>query len=72
MGVDNISLLPILIVHQGDPGVTVRVVFNRHHFGGDVVLVALKVDDPVKTLVTSTSATAGNYTAIVPTFRAMN
>jgi hypothetical protein len=70
--VKNISLLTILVIYEGNPGVTVRVILDRHHFSRDVVLVALEVHDAVKTFVTSTPATASNHTAIISTFRAMN
>jgi hypothetical protein len=36
------------------------------------VLVALKVNDPIKTFVTSAPAAAGDYTTIIPTFGTVN
>jgi hypothetical protein len=40
----NIPLFSILILKQGYSGIAIRIVFNFCDFGGDIVLVAAKVD----------------------------
>jgi hypothetical protein len=44
---EDISFFSIGVMEQGDPGRTIGVVFNGENFGGNFLLVPLKVDDPI-------------------------
>ncbi len=48
---EDVALLSVLVVEEGDPRVAVRVVLHVSNLGGNGVLVALEVDDSVTTLV---------------------
>jgi hypothetical protein len=60
----DISLLTIGIEQQGNIGGTVWIIFNGSHFGRDINLVALEVNDAVFSLMASTNV-AGCYAAII-------
>ena len=61
---EDVALLTVGVVQQGDPGVAVGVVLNGGHPGRHAVLVPTKVDDPVLLLVAAT-AVAGRLAAVV-------
>jgi hypothetical protein len=62
----NIALFSITIVEEGNSGIPVRIIFNFCHPRGDIELIALEVNHPVETFVTTTPVTAGNDTSIIP------
>src|SRR5438552_491874 len=51
LGGQDVRLLAVLVLQQGDPGRPVGVVLDADHRGPDVVLAALEVDDAVPPLV---------------------
>ena len=53
-GGDNVTLLAVGIMQQGNPGRAIRIVLDRIDLGGDAVLVAAKVDQPVTLLMPAT------------------
>src|SRR3954462_1038085 len=50
----DVALLAVGVIEQGDAGRAVRVVLDRRDLGRDAVLLALEVDDPVAALVAPT------------------
>src|SRR5437763_319359 len=62
-GRQDVALLAVEIVQQGDAGVAVGVVLDRRHLGRHPVLVPLEVDDPVALLV-PTAAVAGRLASV--------
>src|SRR5690606_9946152 len=54
-GRDNVTLLSIRVVQESDAGRAVGIVLNSSHLGGNPILVAAEVNQPVHPLVTATS-----------------
>src|ERR1044072_6392457 len=62
---DDVTLLAVLVSDQRDVRGTIRIVFDLRNAAGHAVLVALEVDDPVKTLVTAATTSHRDTTIIV-------
>jgi hypothetical protein len=60
---EDISFFSIGVMEQSDPGRTIGVVFNGEDFGGDLLLVPLKVDDPIPPFMASSSM-PGRYPSV--------
>jgi hypothetical protein len=69
---ENVPLFSVLVEKESNPGIAVGIVLNCCDFCRNIVLIALKVDEPVKLFMTPTATTAGNYTTIIAAFRAMD
>ncbi len=63
----NITLLTISIYHQSDTAGTVGVILYRFHGSGDVILIALEVDNTIQTFVTTTYVAHSHFTGIITT-----
>src|SRR5918998_4818534 len=61
---EDVALLAVVVVQEGDVGRTVRVVLDRRDRGGDTVLAPLEVDETIGGLV-SAADVAGGYAAVV-------
>ena len=59
----DVALLAVEVVEQGDAGIAVGVVLDGGHLGRHPVLVPLEVDDPVLLLVAA-AAVAGGLAAV--------
>src|SRR6185295_4980129 len=59
---EDVALLAIGVVQQGDAGGAVRIVFDRRHLRRDAVLVALEVDGAVLLLVTAADEAGADAT----------
>jgi hypothetical protein len=64
LGGEDVALLAVVVVQQQDAAAAVGVVLDGRHLGGDAVLVAPEVDDPVLALVAATTVT-GRLAAVV-------
>src|SRR5581483_11132716 len=64
-GVQDVALLAVRVLDEGDTRRAIRIVLDLAHRGGDAVLVALEVDDPVLLLVPATEATHRDVPVIV-------
>jgi hypothetical protein len=62
---EDVALLTICIVNQRDPRGAVGIVLDGSHAAGNTDFVTLEVDDTVAALVTATTATDGDATAVV-------
>jgi len=62
---EDISLHSISVLHEGDTAGTIGIVLDGENFSNDVDLAALKVDETILTLVTTTDVTAGDTTLVV-------
>src|SRR5262249_48210285 len=62
-GGQDVALLAVVVVEQGDAAVAVRVVLDGRHGGRHAVLVPLEVDDAVLLLVAATTV-AGRLAAV--------
>src|SRR5690606_30322048 len=58
----DVSLLAVHVVEEGDTRIAVGVVFDPGHLGGHAVLVAAEVDDPIPLLVTPAAMAGGDPT----------
>ena len=67
----DVALLAVDVVEQGDAGVAVRVVLDGGDLGGHAVLGAPEVDDAVAPLVATTTVTRGDATVGVAARRAL-
>ena len=65
VGSDDITLLAILILDQGDAGAAVRIILDGHNGCGALVFVAEEVDDAVHPLVAAADVTYGHLTGVV-------
>src|SRR5687768_10568379 len=63
VGGQDVTLLAVGVMDQSDVRRAVRIVFDGRHLAGNSVLVALEVDSPVATLV-STPAPAHRHMAV--------
>ena len=70
-GLEHVALLAIRVGDERDARGAVRVVLDRRHRAGNVLLVPLEVDDPVQTLVTATTPPAGEFAGVVAAARAL-
>src|SRR5215211_3318593 len=61
----NIALLAVSIVQQGDPRAAIRIVLNARDFGRHAVLIALEVDNPVSALGATTTMPHSHAALIV-------
>src|SRR5690606_23468692 len=52
---EDVALLPVGVVQEGDTSVAVGVVFDAGDLGGDAVLVAAEIDDAIPLLVAATA-----------------
>src|SRR3990172_485579 len=66
LGCQDVPLLPVRVVQQGDAGGAVRVVLDRRHLGGHAVLVPLEVDDAVEALVPAAAVPHRHFPLTVP------
>src|SRR3954462_4709606 len=62
---EDVALLAVRVVQQGDARRAVRVVFDRRDLGRHAVLVALEVDDTVALLVAAAAPPRGELAAVV-------
>jgi hypothetical protein len=63
LGGNYIAFVAILIVNQGNTGVSVGVVFYRLHTASDILFIPLKVDLAQKSLVAPTLVPDGHLAA---------
>ena len=68
---DDVSLLSVFVLHEGDAGAAVRIILDGLNGRGALVLGAAEVDDAVHTLVTATEVTHGHLTGVVASARAL-
>lgn len=61
----DVALLTIRVVNQGDPSGAVRIVLDRRHLTGNADLVALEVDDAVAALVATPAAAHRDAAAVI-------
>jgi hypothetical protein len=57
---DDVALLAVRVLHEGDVGRAVRVVLNGDHTRGLVKAFALEIDAPVELLVAAAAAARGH------------
>src|ERR1700733_13598472 len=62
---ENVALLAVDVVKEGDARGAVRIVFDRGDAGGDADLVTAPVDDAVALLVTAASKTARDAAVVI-------
>src|SRR5205085_11824705 len=62
---DNVTLLTIGIMQQGNVGRAVRIVFDGGDFGRNARLVALEIDDAILALVAAAAPPHGNVAVAV-------
>ena len=65
LGGQNVALLAVHVVQQGDPGAAVRIVLDRVDHGGNAVLVAAEVDQPQMPLVAAAAMPGGDHALVV-------
>src|SRR6185369_12250870 len=65
LGVQDVALLAVLVLHQRDTRRAIRIVLDLAHRGRLAEAVALEVDDAVLPLVTTTDATHRDVAVIV-------
>src|SRR6476646_8801787 len=63
--VDDVALLPILVLHERDARRAIRIVLDLAHRGRLAEAVALEVDDPVLPLVPTPDATHRDVAVVV-------
>ena len=68
---DNVTLLTIGIMQQGNVGRAVRIVFDGGDFGRNARLVALEIDDAILALVAAATTAHGNVAIIVASRNAL-
>ena len=61
----NIAPFAIGITQQCNPRRPIRIVFNGLDFGRDIFLVALEIDQAIKTLMPATAMIRGNSAGVV-------
>ena len=64
---NDIALLSVVIVEQGDVGCAVGIVFDRGHFRWDVLFVSLEIDQAIKLFVSTTDMTGSDMAVMVTT-----
>src|SRR5690606_34236539 len=70
VGGEDVALLAVGVVEQGDAGAAVRVVLDRGDLGGHAFLVATtEVDDAVATLVAAATEARGDAPVVVAAAR---
>ena len=62
---NDVAAFAIGVEHESDVGRAVRIVFDAFNAGGNSILIALEVDDAIRTLGTATLMTAGDMTVVV-------
>ena len=62
---DDVALLAVFVLHEGDVSAAVRIVFEGEHSRGHVNLVALEVDDTILLTVTAAAMTDGDAAVAV-------
>ena len=65
VGGEDVALLAVFVLDQGDEARAVGVVLDRLDGGGDAVLVALEVDDAVELLVAAAAVLGGDDAVVV-------
>src|SRR5262249_30579026 len=65
VGRQDVGLLAVLVLQQGDAGGAVGVVLDGQDVGPDVVLAALEVDDAVHALVAAAAEAHGDDALVV-------
>ena len=65
VGSQDVALLAVLILHQGDKGGAVGVVLDAQHSGLYVVLLALEVDNAVLLAVAAATVADGDAAVAV-------
>ena len=66
LGGQDVALLPVHVMQQGNAGRAVGVVFDGGHLGRHLQLVPLEVDEPVAPLVPPAPVAAGDPAVVVP------
>ncbi len=66
LGSQDVALLAVGIVQQGDPGTAVGIVLDRVDHGGHAVLVAAEIDQAVLPLVSAAAMPGGDHALVVP------
>src|SRR6266516_5785413 len=61
----NVTLLAIQVMQEGDARRTVRIIFDRRHPGWNAQLVALEIDQAISTLGTTTTRARCDLSRIV-------
>src|SRR6185295_11130561 len=62
---DDVALLAVQISNQRDMSRAIRIVFDLRNTSGHAFLVALKVDNSIKALVTAATTPHGNTAVVV-------
>ena len=65
VGREDVALLAVDVVEEGDARGAVGIVFDRGDLGGNADLLAAKVDDAVALLVTAAAEAAGDAPVVV-------
>ena len=65
VGGDDVGLCTVYIVEKGDAGRAVGIVLDALYYCGNAVVISLKVDDTVFTLVTTTKVAVGEVAFVV-------
>ena len=71
LGPEDVALLAVRVVQEGEPGRAVRVVLDGRHLRGDVPLVAAEVHHAVAALVAPAPEPDGGAAHAVPAARAL-
>src|SRR5690606_31860676 len=62
----NVSLLAVFVLQQGNAGGAIWIVLNKRHSGRDAILVPFEIDNPVLLLMPAAAMTDRNLPLIVP------
>jgi hypothetical protein len=65
-GGQDVSLLTVRIVEQGDPCRSIGIIFDGSHFRGNLSLVPFEVDDSILPFMTSPSMPSRDPSVTVP------
>ncbi len=71
VGSDDIPLLAVLILDEGDAGAAVRIILDGQNGCGALILVAEEVDDTVHPLVAAADVANGHLAGVVAATRAL-
>jgi riboflavin biosynthesis pyrimidine reductase len=64
---EDVPLLTVRVVNQGNTRRAVGVILDRCHATGNTDLVTTEIDPPISTLVPTTTMANGNTATVVPT-----
>src|SRR5450432_178325 len=65
VGAEDVTLLAVGVVQQGDARRAVGIVLDGGHRGGDAQLVATEIDEPEAPLVTAAAETRGDAAVVI-------